>query len=115
MNFIIFATAVALAFPALAGAPEKFPHRISLDIVSPQSLPTLQTCISRQIGMIVTPVPIEGGVALDLSATPGYLVMTVEIRDRNSERHITIAYRHPFSEKVARKLFGDAYEKCSIE
>ncbi|TRW16876.1 hypothetical protein [Glacieibacterium frigidum] len=82
---------------------------------SPETLVSLQACITRQMGRggQVTPVPLPDGVALDMSmGRRGKGIISVAVHDEGVERRLTMGYRHPWSAKIAAGLFNDLARSC---
>jgi hypothetical protein len=87
---------------------------------SQQSVADLQSCFARiwlSKGRI-TPLAVSDGVDLYFQLRsfglggPGKEIMVFEIRDKGSERRMTVYYRRPWSEKNAVKLFNETVDRC---
>lgn len=116
----VAALAVAIGFGApSASAAEEESRQVDLIISSQQPLPDLQRCVTRKMASAgrVTPVPIDGGVALDFQTPglfgPGRSRMAFNLVDRQTHREMTATYRHPLSEKMVAKLLSDAAKHCA--
>jgi hypothetical protein len=112
--------AVALLLLIAAGSPADAPRETQAAVTSTQSLGDLQACITRawlRFGA-VTPIPMADGVALDVQmkvspfAAPGKATLTFEIHDRGESRVLSVAYRHPISEKTALGYFRTTAKRC---
>lgn len=83
----------------------------------------VQTCLTRRISTSndVIAVPLEGGIALDVSNTPllfaprGKAWLSIEIREKMGARSITLRYRHPFSAKTVVQMFTKTAKACIPE
>lgn len=111
--------AAAIALAPIASFATTEPRRTDIDIRSQSSADELQRCITREMakGGRSTPVPIEGGVALDfyvwsLLNTPGESKLAIEIVDLGQERKLTASYRKPFSAKSAAQQFRIFTRNC---
>lgn len=105
----------------LVAEPIAPPRQTDLWISSQQSLIDLQTCVTREWVRFgrVTPLPLANGAALDFQmhqplamGGPGQPTLTIEFHDPGPERRITVAYRHPWSKRVAYGLFKDTGKRC---
>ena len=111
-------TGLALATALMLTAEAAPPRPVHLDIASAQSQQILIQCIEHKIsGLNVKEVPIDGGgVSLQFSQQMNWLhrapVEYWNIVPKDGVNHITVAYRHPMSEKTAAKDIRIIGRKC---
>lgn len=117
---VAMAAVMASAIPGAARAEYTPPRPTGIDIPSSQPLVDLQACTIRTLAMrgTLTPVQLKDGIAIDFQLSgmfmpaTGQAIVTIEIRDANDLRHITVAYRHPFSGKSAQAFLRDTAKRC---
>lgn len=115
MNRNVF-VALACGLMLVAAAPP--PRDVHLDIATAQSKDILVQCIEHQLsGLNVKEVPTEaGGVSLEFSqqmnlfGKPPFEYWRINPKD--GVNHVTVAYRHPMSEKTAAKDVRIIGRKC---
>ncbi len=104
----------------LAGHAPDAPRETGAERVSALSVGDLSSCFTRTwiSKGILTPVPTQNGIDLYFQlrqfalAGPGKEVIVFAIRDRGSDRQMTVYYRRPWSAKTAVKLFNETVDRC---
>jgi hypothetical protein len=112
----ITAFGLVSVFALTAEAPP--PRPVHLDIATAQSDAILVKCIEQRLsGLNVKEVPIDGGgVSLQFSQQMNLFkrapVEYWNITPKGGVNHVTVAYRHPMSEKTAAKDIRIVGRKC---
>jgi len=94
------------------------PRPVHLDIATAQSEAILVKCIEQRLsGLNVKEVPLDGGgVSLEFSQKMNWLHRAPmeywNITPKDGVNHVTVAYRHPMSEKTAAKDVRVVGRKC---
>lgn len=91
----------------------------SAEVRTSELLSEAQTCLTRRLtknGEVVI-LPLPDGVALDWATRTLFgerpkPFLTIGVHDEGAFRRITLAYRHPLSEKQAIRLFAGLTKKC---
>jgi hypothetical protein len=107
---------VVIAFATVAAAPP--PRQVHLDIATAQSQDILVQCIEHRLSALKVKEVVQegGGVSLEFSQQMNWMgrppMEYWTITPKEGTNHITVAYRHPMSEKTAAKDIRIIGRKC---